>query len=175
VLQGWDGIDLVFPGDYFGLVFEQDYLPSTHKVNFGPSAVASPDAFVLPKPSVHGEPTYDMSTDKGAYIWKETAGEWRFRVTGGGGPAINYTGTIISDTAFDAVIYRNIEGYNDTITVSSHSIDFDLRVAGPWFDGLDIQVAPDAVLTLQMNNQNNVFVGGQKWPTLPGILTLTDN
>jgi hypothetical protein len=175
----WDGVDVaVDSGAVMALSYEQDGLFQPHRVNGAQPPFRRPNAYTLPPVSGAGAPTYDPQTEGGLFLWRDDAsGTWRLRATAGGTFA-SYRGAIVGSAPAISVTAVGLEG-NDTLDKSNLSrIVFDLKVGGPWQDGIDFEFPESAEVRLESDgaapiDANRVRIGAARWPVaaLPVVLS----
>ena len=117
----------------------------------------------------YGEPEYDLSKDKGLFLWKDEQELWHLRVTAGGALRTCYVGSIISDIPAVSVQGRQIEWGDDIVDTSDPSrIDFNLGVSSGWEDGIDFSFPTNAYLSLSLEEPMEeaaslVHIGSEQW------------
>jgi hypothetical protein len=118
-----------------------------------------------------GEPTFDPGADQGVFLWRDcnAAGPdeiWTMRVTGGGGPWSNYSGSIASDSLLTTLGF-SLEA-SDSLDASSagdDDIDYSLFVGGNGVDGFELTVPTGATTCFNpavMPTGAQVFVGANQ-------------
>ena len=123
-----------------------------------------------------GEPTFDVATEPGAYVWQECAAGtsdaavWRLRIVGGGLNFAPYTGVITTSNAFSSIEGISIETNSDDNidgTDGDNELNFILFVANTGIDGIDFVIPSGGqscfdVQALPTGSQ--VFVGRDRVP-----------
>ena len=122
-------------------------------------------AIVDDEPSPCGEPTLDLATDAGLFVWKNCAnGTWDARLLAG--PSFKlFTGRVSSSDAYVAVNGVDLETSDVFDFVSDPAvIDFSLRVGAGFFDGFSFLRSPDASTCVSLDSPagTNVYLGADK-------------
>jgi hypothetical protein len=120
-----------------------------------------------------GMPSYNASTDREMFLWRDdcSARRWNVRVTGGTGPATVFAGSLESDQALSNIAGDGLE-VNDSLNPGSGntSLDYVLNVSAGEQDGYGVTVAPPsgaACFGLGASN-TTALVGPARTPlTLP--------
>lgn len=128
------------------------------------AAVAIPN---LIPPSVcaatAGEPLIDQSVDREVFVWKDDCGspDWNLLVTGGPGPTINFSGSLVSDQPLVTVTGVDLETGDilDNIT-DPNSVFFDLTAADTRKDGFDFTVATGSTTCFGLGSNIATALGG---------------
>lgn len=114
----------------------------------------------------NGKPVYNLSTDQGVFMWKDTDGIWHLRTTGGGDYS-NYVGSLVSDLPFTSISPVSNENSDVLDTSDPLRIDFDFQIWGPSEDGIDFTFPAEADVCLEIGapfdpllilGQNNLSV-----------------
>ncbi|WP_295622977.1 Calx-beta domain-containing protein [uncultured Lamprocystis sp.] len=109
-----------------------------------------------------GQPTYDQTTERGVFLWKDCSnGRWRGRMTGGGATA-TYQGTMIADQNLVSPAGVSIEP-DDVLnfTADPKRVSFLLKMAPTGLDGFDftLPAAADACFTVDAPAGVPIYVG----------------
>ena len=92
-----------------------------------------------------GQPTYSPSIDDGIFIWQDCGGtnQWYVRATAGGGSAITYTGSLLSDFSITSVTTFSFEGVDSyTLSNSDQNLNFLMKMSGNGEDGIQFSLTP---------------------------------
>ena len=176
-----DGFNITFQqNELLGIHLDQDGIFQSHpgiarNIN---GTDLPPNAYWLPIASPYGDLQYDPGERAALYIWKdETDDFWHLRFTAGGGNE-RFIGSITSSQPFAEVSAFSLESSDSLITsTDTKTIDFSLKVANVWHDGIDLRIQDGASLVIDLtqggNGSNSVFIGEKKWPisSLPINLT----
>jgi len=123
-------------------------------------------------PAECGAPSYDKSSERGVFIWKDCGGTdlWSLRATGGGSPdLIFYTGGLQSDpAAFDPPSLVSIESADIVDNVTDPTvIDYSLRMKLSGQDGFDFGIPVGATVCFaptSLPDGGEVFLGQNREP-----------
>jgi len=107
-----------------------------------------------------GPPATDGSVDQGLFAWKECSkDDWHLTAYAGSGFTV-FSGSLTASQNFSNVTGVSVES-SDTLNNSPAStIDFTLRVAPPWDDGVDFSVPCSASVDFDANQP--VYVGASR-------------
>ena len=95
VYTGRDGIDIELPGAVdIGVAYQRDWLFPPHRVNPQEGGIGIPNAYLLPLANPYGDPSFDLNTETGVFLWKDEGGTWHFRATADNG-YMRYVGNIV--------------------------------------------------------------------------------
>jgi len=116
----------------------------------------------------YGEPSYDLETEDGVFLWKE-GNVWHLRAGAGFSGWQRYTGSIVSDTEFSSVTPVKFEADNNLDISNPQVISFDMNMSAPWFDGVDLEVEAGATVYFDVQTDSGVaadlvFIGGDRCP-----------
>ena len=92
---------------------------------------------------VCGRPDFSASSDAGIFLWQAcgNSNRWFVRATAGGGSAVSYSGSMVTDTRITSIDEFSFENSDlVSLTNSSRQADFLLNMVGSGIDGLDIMI-----------------------------------
>ena len=116
-----------------------------------------------------GEPTIDLSSDRGAFLWQDcNTQEWFMRFTAGGTFSV-YEGSVTSDMPVSTLTPFSIEA-SDVLNTTATGIYFNLRMGQVYWDGFDFTVPAGSQMCINVDlpgGLNNVEVGAMRTPIAP--------
>jgi hypothetical protein len=124
---------------------------------------------VPPSPCV--APTFDKSTETGAFLWKDcNSGIWSLRASPGG-QTLTFAGNVRADRGFDSLTGVVLED-SDILEYASDDpqlINYALEVAGKGVDGFDFSYPSGSQTCFDMQAPNGmpVYVGRSRSPVTP--------
>jgi hypothetical protein len=113
-----------------------------------------------------GMPAYDPAADSEMFLWRDcTTGLWSVRVTASSGFRV-YSGSLTADTAFSSVAGVSLESSDELSTSGDlKTIDYTLKLAPPWWDGIDFSVPDGATVCYGLDIPvSTVLVGVSRIP-----------
>ena len=116
-----------------------------------------------------GQPSIDRTTDRALFLWKDCAGDgkWYVRATAGAGSTLSYNGNLTTNQTFSGVTPFSIEG-SDTLTASSQTITYIMKVSSPWRDGFEFNVpVGNTCMTMTQPSGQSILVGASRSPVTP--------
>jgi len=116
-----------------------------------------------------GEPRFAPSSDAGIFLWQscDNSDHWFMRATAGGGTAITYTGSIITDTEIKSIDEFSFEGIDQVnLSNTSKQLEFLVRMSNKGTDGLDLSIQSGGTDTC-FEASTPVIVGRNNTPVTP--------
>ena len=111
--------------------------------------------------SACGDPGIVNSVDQGRFIWNDCGtNQWYLRVPAGGVFGI-YGGDLTSSIAWNAASVNPFSyEANDTLTVTSVTVEYEMRVSGGGIDGVNFQVPAGATVCVGAQNPGDPVTMG---------------
>lgn len=184
---GEDGFDFRFPAGA-NPCFDTTGLPAGAGVLLGANRIPVTTPIALetlqscqstpPPPSGGNEcgaPAFDSSIDDGLFVWKDCDQDvWHLRAVAGDGYK-HFLGNLAADQDFADVTPISLESTDNLTNSPLSRIDFDLRVAPPWFDGIDFTIPCSAMVSFDLIGPVGVDVHlGPSRTVVPVPFNLTD-
>lgn len=169
---GVDGFDAVTPSsselcfDLSAPAGTQVYVGSNRVVAtppFDPRSAGACNGGGTPPPTAGdcGPPVTDSSVDRGLFVWKDCAGDdWHMLALAGPGFTV-FSGRLSADHDFSSVDPVSMESSDSLDNTPASIIDFVLRVAPPWYDGVDFSVPCSATVNFDASG-GQVHVGASR-------------
>ena len=167
IWTGWDGVHArVSETAPMAIRHELRETFRAHRVNHNVGDLGPANGYVIKPPSANGLPPFVKATDTGVFVG-HVEGIWQIRFSAGGSGQ-RYIGTLISSEPIISVSAVKLESSDIISQPSVDTVFFDTRVYGSSLDGIDVEVSPDALLTLEFTNPlggvTQVLIGEDAWP-----------